>query len=104
MNNVIEKTKNLLTGKTTPITKDEAKMITITGSRCSIEQRMKIFIDEINSSIETKARSNQFQYLVVLPQDLISKKKTIQEEFSQRGFDIYTIKQRNNKLFIISWE
>lgn len=104
MNNVIEKTKELLTGKSIPITKDEAKMISITGGRCTVEQRIKIFMDDINSSIETRARSGQFQYLVELPSDLVCQKKIIQDEFSKRGFDIFTIKQKNSKLFIISWE
>lgn len=99
MNKLIEKTKDLLIGKETPVTKDSVKMLAITGKVCTVEERTTEFINKINLAILEKAKFNKFRYLVELPKDLIPQSKTIQEDFKSRGFKINDL----NEVFLISW-
>ena len=104
MSKFLEKTKEIITGRTSPITKEEAKMIAITGGNCTVEQRIKNFILEINNIIEEKARFSRFYCLVELPSDLVDVKETIAQEYINRGFTIYNLNPDCLSVFVISWK
>jgi uncharacterized protein YoxC len=104
MNKIVEKTKDLLIGKQTPITKEAASMLTLAGKVCTIEERISEFIKGINDTIINKARSSQFMVLVETPEELLSKISTIQKDFSDRGFTIHTLAPEIKGVFIIDWK
>lgn len=104
MNNLIEKTKDLITGKQTPVTSDVAKMIALTGKVCTVEQRTNEFISEINELIMAKSRLSCFRILVELPKDLHSSSDKIKEDFKSRGFSIHDLNPIVVGTFIINWE
>lgn len=104
MNKIVEKTKDLLVGKQTPITKNSANMLALTGKMCSTEERASEFIKDINESITNKARINKFMILVEVPEELISKIELIQKDFMDRGFMIHTLTPEIKGVFIIDWK
>lgn len=104
MANFIEKTRDILAKKSTPITKESAKILAITGDVCSVEQRIAYFVNDINESIVAKARNSQFRYLVEVPEDLIPQIKDIENQFVERGFTIHTLSPNVPEAFVINWK
>lgn len=104
MNKIVEKTKDLLIGKQTPITKETTSMLALAGKVCTIEERVSEFIKSINDAIINKARSSQFIILVETPKELISKIPAIKKDFSDRGFTIHTLAPEIKGVFIIDWK
>ncbi len=104
MNKIMEKTKDLLIGKQTPITKNSANMLALTGKMCTIEERTTEFIKDVNEIITSKARINKFMMLVEIPEELLSKIELIQKDFSDRGFMIHTLTPEIKGVFIIDWK
>lgn len=104
MNKIMEKTKDLLIGKQTPLDRNSANMLALTGKMCTIEERTSEFIKNINESITNKARINKFMMLVEIPEELLSKVEIIQKDFSDRGFIIHTLTPEIKGVFIIDWK
>ena len=104
MNKIMEKTKDLLIGKQTPLDRNSANMLALTGKVCTIEERISEFIKNINESITNKARINKFMMLVEIPEELLSKVEIIQKDFSDRGFIIHTLTPEIKGVFIIDWK
>ena len=104
MSNVIEKTRDFLTGKKTPITKETAKLLSVTGSICTTEERLSVFMNEVNESILNKAKYQQFRYLLEIPRDLTSESNNILDDFKGRGFEIYNLVPSKEGVYVISWE
>lgn len=104
MNKIVEKTKDLLIGKQTPITKNSANMLALTGKMCTIEERISEFIKDVNEIITGKARINKFIMLVEVPEELLSKIDMIQKDFIDRGFTIHTLTPEIKGVFIIDWK
>ena len=104
MNKIMEKTKDLLIGKQTPLDRNSANMLALTGKVCTIEERISEFIKNINESITNKARINKFMMLVEIPKELLSKVEIIQKDFSDRGFIIHTLTPEIKGIFIIDWK
>lgn len=104
MNKIVEKTKDLLIGKQTPLDRNSANMLALTGKVCTIEERISEFIKNINESITNKARINKFMMLVEIPKELLSKVEIIQKDFSDRGFIIHTLTPEIKGIFIIDWK
>lgn len=98
------KVKEILKDKNTPITADKARMIAITGSVCTMEQRLQSFIKEVNKIIADKVRFQEFYHMVVIPEDLISYRDAIIADFQSRKFAIYTVTPENKEIFVISWK
>lgn len=103
MANIIEKTKEIINAKQTPITMAGAKILAISGKVCSVEQRQAEFIRGINEAIIGKARVSQFRYLVEIPEDLIEQTSDIITEFKSRGFRIHTLEPKIEGIFVINW-
>lgn len=99
MNKIVEKTKDFLIGKQTPITKESANMLALTGKICTTEERVSEFIKDINETIIAKARVSLFRYMVELPPELISQSEIIEKDFADRGFSIHKF----DNVIIISW-
>ena len=104
MNKIVEKTKDLLIGKQTPLDRNSANMLAFTGKMCTIEERTSEFIKNINESITNKARINKFMMLVEVPEELLSKVEIIQKDFSSRGFIIHALTPEIKGVFIIDWK
>lgn len=104
MNKIVEKTKDLLIGKQTPLDKNSANMLALTGKVCTIEERISEFIRNVNETITNKARAYQFMMLVEVPEELLSKVEIIQKDFSDRGFIIHTLTPEIKGVFIIDWK
>ena len=104
MNKIMEKTKDLLIGKQTPITKESVNMLALTGKVCTIDERASEFIKNINEAILDKARVNKFMLLAEIPEELISKIELIQRDFMDRGFMIHTLAPEIKGVFIINWK
>lgn len=102
--NPIKQIKEQLFSEKTPITAEQAKMIAMTGSLCSREERINNFIADINGSVEYKVRTGQYYYLVVLPEDLLFSKAEIETNFKDRGFTISEVTPKNESLFVLSWK
>lgn len=104
MNKIMEKTKDLLIGKQTPIIKESVNMLAFTGKICTIDERASEFIKDINESITNKARISKFILLVEVPEELIPKIELIQKDFMDRGFMIHTLTPEIKGVFIIDWK
>ena len=104
MNKIVEKTKDLLIGKQTPLDKNSANMLALIGKVCTIEERISEFIRDINETITNKARAYQFMMLVEVPEELLSKIELIQKDFMDRGFMIHTLTPEIKGVFIIDWK
>lgn len=104
MFSIKQKVKKIVTEQSNPITAEKAGMLTITGKVCTPAQRLHNFISEINSAIRDKVRYCTFYQMVELPEDLVSKRKEIIEDFKNRGFTIYSTIPENKEIFVISWK
>ena len=100
----LEKTKELLNNSKSPISKESAKVLAISGKISSLEERKDEFINSINESIIAKARISQFRYLVEVPEDLLSITDNIINDFKERGFSIHTLEPKIEGLFVIDWK
>ena len=103
MTDLLEKTKKMLNAKANPITKDEAKMLSIVGKVISIEQRLDDFLSEINKVIIDKARYSQKMYLVEVPEDLIGQTENIEANLTERGFHIHELSPKITGIFVVNW-
>lgn len=103
MTDLLEKTKKMLSTKANPITKDEAKMLSIVGKVISIEQRLDDFLSEINKVIIDKARYSQKMYLVEVPEDLIGQTENIEANLTERGFHIHELSPKITGIFVVNW-
>lgn len=103
MTDLLEKTKKMLNAKANPITKDEAKMLSIVGKVISIEQRLDDFLSEINKVIIDKARYSQKMYLVEVPEDLIEQTENIEANLTERGFHIHELSPKIAGVFVVNW-
>ncbi len=103
MTDLLEKTKKMLNAKANPITKDEAKMLSIVGKVISIEQRLDDFLSEINKVIIDKARYSQKMYLVEVPEDLIGQTENIEANLTERGFHIHELSPKIVGVFVVNW-
>lgn len=104
MTNIIERTKDILFKKAKAIDCNSARMLAITGKTCSSDDRMAEFVEEINASIENKARCGRFMLLVQIPKDLVDNSDIIKDNLISRGFSIHTFKPEINDSFLISWK
>lgn len=100
----LEKTKEFLNNSKSPISKESAKVLAISGRVCSLEQRKAEFINGVNESIVNRARTSQFRYLVEIPEDLLSITKNIIDDLKERGFSIHTLEPKVEGLFVINWK
>lgn len=100
----LEKTKELLNNSKSPISKESAKVLAISGRICSLEQRKAKFINDVNESIVNRARTSKFRYLVEVPEDLLSITDNIINDFEERGFSIHTLEPKIEGLFVIDWK
>ncbi len=98
---ITEYLKNAIKHSSVPITAEKARMVAITGTPCTIEKRLNRVIEDINNSIQAKMRYSEFYQLVVIPKDLQNYRDTIINNFSNRGFTVYTMEDSN--IFVISW-
>lgn len=103
MTNIIKKTKEIITGESHPITCEEARMLAITGTKCTTDQRISGFIREVDELISSKARYSKFRCLVEIPSDLIKYTDSIKENFASRGFSIYSQPEIND-MFVLCWQ
>lgn len=103
MEKLLEKTKDLLVGKQTPITKENVSMLATTGKICTVEERVHEFIKEINELVLTKARLSQFVCLVEVPKELFSQVSVIEKDFADRGFSIHKLDPIIEGIFVINW-
>jgi hypothetical protein len=104
MTDLIEKTKRMLNPKANPISKDEAKMLSIVGKVVSTEQRLNDFLSEINEVIVAKARTSQRMYLVEVPEDLVEQTENIEANLIERGFHIHELSPKVVGVFVINWK
>ena len=104
MTDLIEKTKRMLNPKANPISKDEAKMLSIVGKVVSTEQRLNDFLGEINEVIIAKARVSQRMYLVEVPEDLVEQTENIEANLKERGFHIHELTPKVAGVFVINWK
>jgi hypothetical protein len=104
MTDLIEKTKRMLNPKANPISKDEAKMLSIVGKVVSTEQRLNDFLGEINEVIVAKARVSQKMYLVEVPEDLVEEVANITSNLKERGFSIHELTPKISGVFVINWK
>lgn len=104
MTDLIEKTKRMLNPKANPISKDEAKMLSIVGKVVSTEQRLNDFLGEINEVIVAKARVSQKMYLVEVPEDLVEEVANITSNLKERGFSIHELNPKISGVFVINWK
>ena len=104
MTDLIEKTKRMLNPKANPISKDEAKMLSIVGKVVSTEQRLNDFLGEINEVIVAKARVSQRMYLVEVPEDLVEQTENIEANLKERGFHIHELAPKVAGVFVINWK
>lgn len=85
------------------ITKEEARLITLTGNMYPTEARVSKFIKETNKVIANRAKLEKSYLLVEIPKDLISERSTIIDSFKSRGFNIKEFQPIEENLFFISW-
>lgn len=104
MNKIIEKTKNILFKKPKAIDCDSARMLAMTGRVCTIEERMTEFMEDIDNSIENKAKYGKFMTLIQIPKDLISQTSSISDNLISRGFFIHTLEPEIKDSFLVSWK
>lgn len=85
------------------ITKEEARLITLTGNMYPTEVRVSKFIKETNKVIANRAKLEKSYLLVEIPKDLIGERSTIIDSFKSRGFNIKEFQPIEENLFFISW-
>ena len=85
------------------ITKEEARLITLTGNMYPVEVRVSKFIKETNKVIANRAKLEKSYLLVEIPKDLISERSTIIDSFKSRDFNIKEFQPIEENLFFISW-
>ncbi len=98
------KIKTAIKEQSTPLTAEKARMIAITGSNCTPEQRMQQFIKGLNNIIRDKVRYEEFYLLVVVPEDLYPTRDIVIKDFKDRGFIIHEVTPENKEIFVISWK
>ncbi len=98
---LINSWKKLVQEHNNPITAKKARMIALVGKNCSVEERIHGIIENINTNIQMKMKFSEFYQLVTIPRDILSHKEEIIDDFKNRGFIIYDVKDPN--VFIVSW-